>query len=146
MKYNGSIDINKPQDIVAALFADPNNLKEYQDGFIGKELISGQMGQKGAISKMYYKQGKREMELIETITENRLPDFFAATYHHKHMDNTMECRFIPIDENNTKYMYEYEYTRVSWILPKLMILLFPGMFKKHVEKWIKQFKEFAEKN
>ena len=145
MKHKGSIDINKPQSEVAALFADPNNLKEYQDGFQKKELVSGEMGQDGAISKMYYSDGKREMELTETITANRLPDSFEAFYHHKHMDNTMKCRFVPLDDGKTRYEYEFEYTRMSWVLPKLMSILFPGMFRRQGEKWMRQFKEFVEK-
>ena len=145
MKFKGSIDINKPQSKVAELFADPNNLKEYQDGFLKKELVSGQMGQEGAISRMYYKYGQRDMELTETITKNLLPDSFEAFYHHKHMDNTMKCRFVPLSDNKTRYEYEFEYTRVSWVMPKLMSLLFPGMFRKQGEKWMRQFKEFVEK-
>ena len=145
MKYNGFIDINKPQDKVAELFANPENNKEYQDGFLKKVLISGQAGNDGAISKMYYKYGKREMELTETIIANRLPESFEAFYHHTHMDNTMKCRFVPLDNNRTRYEYEFEYTRVNWLMPKLMILLFPGMLRKQGEKWVKQFKEFAEK-
>ena len=145
MKYNGFIDINKPQNKVAELFANPENNKEYQDGFLKKVLISGQAGNDGAISKMYYKYGKREMELTETIIANRLPESFEAFYHHTHMDNTMKCRFVPLDNNRTRYEYEFEYTRVNWLMPKLMILLFPGMFRKQGEKWVKQFKEFAEK-
>lgn len=145
MKYKGSIDINRPQSKVAELFANPENNKEYQDGFLKKELVSGQQGLDGAVSKMYYKLGKRDMELTETITSNRLPDSFEAFYHHSHMDNTMNCKFVPLDANKTRYEYEFEYTRVSWVLPKLMVILFPGMFRKQGEKWIKQFKEFAEK-
>lgn len=30
-------------------------------------------------------------------------------------------------------------------MPKLMAILFPGIFKKQGEKWMRQFKEFAEK-
>ena len=145
MKYKGSIDINKPQPKVAELFADPNYLKEYQDGFQKKELVSGQMGQEGAVSKMYYKYGKRDMELTETITANRLPDSFEATYHHKHMDNTMKCTFVPLGDDKTRYEYEFEYTRINWVMPKLMAILFPGMYKKPAEKWMRQFKEFVEK-
>ncbi|HYX08061.1 MAG TPA: SRPBCC family protein, partial [Bacteroidales bacterium] len=118
MKYNGSIDINKPQSKVAELFADPKNLREYQDGFQKKELVSGQMGQEGAVSKMYYKYGKRDMELIETITKNNLPNSFDAFYHHKHMDNTMKCKFVPLDDNKIRYEYEFEYTRINWVMPK----------------------------
>ena len=46
MKFIASIDIDQSQDIVAKLFADPKYLKDYQDGFMKKELISGEMGQK----------------------------------------------------------------------------------------------------
>jgi hypothetical protein len=145
MKFKGSIDINKPQQIVAELFADPDNLKEYQDGFQKKELISGQMGQEGAVSRMYYKDAKREMELLETITSNRLPDSFEASYQHKFMDNTMKCRFVPIDNNKTRYEYEFEYTRISWVIPRLIAILFPGIYRKQGEKWMDQFKAFVEK-
>lgn len=145
MKIKGSLDINRPQSKVAELFADPDYLKEYQDGFQKKELVSGQMGQEGAVSKMYYKYGKRDMELTETITANRLPDSFEATYHHKHMDNTMKCTFVPLDDNRTRYEYEFEYTRINWVMPKLMAVLFPGMYRKQGEKWMRQFKEFVEK-
>lgn len=146
MKFKGAIEIKKPQAKVADLFADPDSLKEYQDGFVKKELLSGTMGQNGAVSKMYYKYGKRDMVLTETVSSNQLPDSFEAHYHHQHMDNTMLCRFVPLDENNTRYEYEFEYTRISWIMPKLMSILFPGMFRKQGEKWMRQFKEFAERH
>lgn len=144
MKIKGSLEINKPQRLVAELFADPTYLKEYQDGFQKKELISGKKGQDDAVSKMYYAQGKRTMELTETITANRLPDSFEAFYHHKHMDNTMVCKFVPLGDNKTRYDYEIEYTRINWIIPRFMAILFPSMYRKQVEKWMVQFKEFVE--
>ena len=72
MKFKGSVEINKPRSEAVRYFSDPEYLGEYQDGFVRKELIEGEQGQKGAISKMYYKYGKRDMELTETITSNRL--------------------------------------------------------------------------
>ena len=145
MIHKGFIDINQSLDKVAELFADPNNLKEYQDGFIRKTHISGNKGQVGAVSKMYYKHGKNEMELTETITKNDLPYTFEASFHHKHMDNTMKCNFIALNDNKTRYEYEYEYTRINWVMPRLMAILFPSMYKKPAEKWLRQFKAFAEK-
>ncbi|OAN60574.1 hypothetical protein A8B79_08605 [Balneola sp. EhC07] len=146
MKHSGSIVINKSIELVARLFADPANLKEYQDGFQRKELISGESGKNGAVSKMYYDDGKRKMELTETITSNNLPHSFEAFYHHKHMDNTMKCNFTALDENSTRYDYEFEYTRIDWVMPKLMAVLFPGMYRKHGDKWMQQFKDFVERN
>ena len=94
---------------------------------------------------MYYKHGKQAMELTETIINNQLPDSFESSYHHKHMDNSMKCKFIVLGDNQTRYEYEYEYTRINWIMPKLMAILFPSMYKKPAEKWMKQFKEFVER-
>ncbi len=145
MKFKGYVDISKPREEVVRYFSDPKYLGEYQDGFVRKDHISGDTGQDGAISKMYYQQGKRSLELTETITSNQLPESFEAFYHHIHMDNTMKCKFISLSENNTRYEYEFEYVRVKWIIPKLMSILFPGMFKKMGEKWMRQFKEFVEK-
>lgn len=145
MKHKGYIDINQSLEKVTEIFANPLYLKEYQDDFLRKELISGEQGKTGAISKMYYKYGKQEMELTETIIKNELPRFFEAFYHHKHMDNTMKCNFSSTNNNLTRYEYEYEYTRIDWIIPKLMAILFLRMYKKPAEKWLKQFKEFVEK-
>lgn len=145
MKFSGSIDIDKPQHVVAAFFADPQHLGEYQEGFLRKELVSGTAGQDGAVSKMYYQMGKGEMELTETITSNQLPEVFEGHYHHKHMDNTMKCRFIALSDNKTRYTSEIEYTRINWVMPRLMAMLFPGMFRKPAQRWMNNFKEFVEK-
>lgn len=144
MQINGSIIINKPRNLVVSLFEDPKNLAEYQDGFIRKELLSGGEGQDGSKAKMHYKQGKRAMVLTETVLRNMLPDSFEAHYHHKHMDNTMKSTFVALSEQQTRYDYQVHYTRISWLLPKLIALIYPGMFRKQVEKWMKQFKAFAE--
>ena len=68
MKFTCSVTINQPIEKVAELFANPEYLKEYQEGFIKKELISGESGQRGAVSKMYYNQGYlfAQIQPIET--------------------------------------------------------------------------------
>ena len=145
MKIKGFVDIKQKQKKVVELFLDPANLKEYQDGFVEKKLISGESNKDGAISKLYYKYGKKEMELQETVVSNKLPDEFEAFYHHIHMDNTMKCKFIKIDDDNTRYEYEFEYVRIDWVMPKLISILLPGMYRKQGEKWMVQFKEFVER-
>ena len=144
MKFKGSIEINQPKDIVTNHFANPENLKEWQEGFMKIETIKGTPGEDGSISKLFYKMGKREMELTETIIANRLPDTFEAFYHHKHMDNTMKCTFTALDSNRTLYENEVEYTRINWFLPKLMAILFPGVYKKQGHKWMVNFKNSVE--
>ncbi|MEP1034996.1 SRPBCC family protein [Ekhidna sp.] len=145
MKFNGSIDIKQSRDKVAELFADPAYLKEYQEGFEKKELLKGDAGKEGAISKMYYRNGKHEMVLTETIISNNLPDSFEALYHHKHMDNTMKCTFTQLEDGVTRYDTEVNYTRINWVLPRLIAILFPGMYKKPAQRWLENFKNFVEK-
>lgn len=144
MKFKGSLDIKQSREKVVAFYLDVEKLKDYQDGFVKKELISGEPAKDGTISKMYYKQGKRDMVLTETITSNQLPDSFEAFYHHEHMDNTMKLNFIELDENTTRYEYEFEYVRMNWIMPRLIAILFPSMYRNQGEKWMRQFKEALE--
>ena len=127
------------------MFANPSYLDEYQNGFIKKIIVSGQAGKVNTISKMYYKIGKGEMELTETILKNNLPHLFSAYYFHKHTENTMTSTFTAIDNNTTKYDAEINYTAFKGFIVKFMKTLFPSMFKKQVDKWLKNFKYFVEK-
>ncbi|RAJ17212.1 SRPBCC family protein [Olleya aquimaris] len=140
MTFNCSIDINESVEKVSEIFLNPDNLKYYQDGFIKKELISGSAFKKGAKSKMYYKK----LELIETILNNDLPNEFFALYEHKHMTNTMKVSLIALEENKTRYITEIEYSKFNGAFIKLIARLFPGMFKKQVQKWLNQFKIYVE--
>ena len=144
MKFGGSVEINRPLQVVADLFADPANLGEYQDGFVSKQLVSGIEGEDGAISKLFYSGRGRKMELTETIIANRLPHSFEAHYHHTRMDNTLKTTFTAIDHNRTRYETEGEYLAFRGFVPRLMARLFPGMFAKQAQRWMDNFKAFAE--
>ncbi|MFY0630713.1 MAG: SRPBCC family protein [Flavobacteriaceae bacterium] len=145
MQFTCTVTINKPQQIVADFFADPTYLKEYQEGFQRKELLSGNVGEVGAVSKLYYQNGKRKMELEETIVKNDLPNEFLAEYFHTHTENTMRSTFTAINDNETRYDAEIHYTKFKGAIVKVMAFLFPSFFKKQVQKWLMNFKIFVEK-
>ena len=145
MNFTCSIEIEKPIDKVIELYYNKDTLKEWQDGFISLEPLSGIPGQVGAKSKIIYKNKKHVIELIETIKENKLPDSMTALYEHIHMVNDMTTRFTRIDSNNTKVETMVGYTKFNHIIPKIMALIMPGMFRKQSQKWLDQFKIFAEK-
>ena len=144
MKFTCTVQINKPQQIVADFFTDPTHLKEYQEGFQRKELISGTAGEVGAISKLYYQNGKRKMELVETVLKNDLPHEFLAEYFHSHTENTMRSTFTPLNDNETRYDAEIDYTKFKGTVVKVIVFLFPSFFKKQVQKWLINFKKFLE--
>ena len=145
MKFHSTMEISAPRERVVTLFRNPDNLGKWQDGFERVEQVSGTPGETGAQKKMFYSHRGHKMELLETITENRLPDEFAAVYEHAAMDNTMRCRFSEINGGTgTRFDCEVEYTKFRGLMPKLMAWLFPGMFKQQAQKWFDQFKATAE--
>jgi uncharacterized membrane protein len=145
MKFKCEVQIDLTINKVIELFDDIDNLKEWQDGFISYEHISGKPGETGAISQLNYLSGKREIELIETILVKNLPLEMTSKYEHQHMVNLMTTRFHRLNKNKTLYEAEIEYTQFNGFMPKLMATLFPGMFKKQTQKWLNQFKDFAER-
>lgn len=144
MKYSCTVTINLPIAKTVELWENENNFKEWQDGFKSIELLSGTSNTKGAKSKILF-EGKQKMELIETIISNDLPNKKIGLYEHIHMTNTQTSRFIAIDDNTTQYISEVEYIKFNGILIKLMAKLFPSKFKAQSQKWMIQFKQFAEK-
>jgi hypothetical protein len=143
MKYTIETEINLPIARVVELFDDPENLKHWQPGLVSFEPISGTPGQPGAKSRLKYKMGKRDIEMIETITVRNLPDEFSGTYEAKGVFNIVKNYFKPISESKTKYINENEFQFKGFM--KIIGFLMPGAFRKESEKYLLQFKEFAEK-
>ena len=144
MKFNCKVDIDLPISKVIELFDNPDNMKYWQDGFISFEHISGTPGEVGAKSKIRYKMGKRDFDLIETVTVKNLPHEFSGTYEHVHMTNNMKNSFKELAPDKTRWEAEIEYTEITHIMAKLMSWIMPGMYKRQTQKWMDQFKAFAE--
>jgi carbon monoxide dehydrogenase subunit G len=142
MKYSAEVEINKPINRVVELFDNPDNMKKWMEGLQGFETISGKPGHEGAKAKLHFKMGKREIEMIETITKRNLPEEFTGTYEAKGVFNIAKNSFVPIDKNRTKYITEQEFQFKG--VMKLMGAVMPGAFKKQTLKYMNAFKEFAE--
>ena len=142
MKYHNEIEINQPLTRVIELFDNPDNMKYWQPGLESFEHISGTPGQPGAKSRLKYNMGNRKIEMIETITKRNLPDEFSGTYEAKGVHNIISNRFIPLGDYKTKWLAENEFQFSGFM--KLMGWLMPGMFKKQSQKFMEDFKKFAE--
>jgi uncharacterized membrane protein len=143
MKYTSEIEINKPVDKVIELFDNADNMSKWMEGLQSFEHISGTPGQVGAKSRLKFKMGKRELEMIETITVRNLPAEFSGTYEAKGVSNIVKNRFISLPGNRTKYESETEFQFTGFM--KVFGFLMPGMFKKQSMKYLTDFKNFAEK-
>ena len=143
MRYSTEVEINLPVSRVIELFDSTENLAKWQPGFISLEHLSGSPGQTGAKSRLKYKMGKRDVEMIETITKRNLPAEFHGTYEAKGVYNIQKNYFTSIDANKTKWTSESEFQLKGMM--KIMGWLMPGMFKKQSQKFLNLFKAFAEK-
>ena len=142
MKYELEIDIDLPRERVVELFDDPDNLKKWQPELVSFDHLDGEPGEPGARSRMVYKMGNKEVEMIETIATRNLPDAFSATYEAKGVHNRVDNRFIDLGDGRTRWLFETEFRfrGLMWLMSTLM----PGMFRKQSLKFMQQFKDFAE--
>lgn len=141
--YKNEVIINAPRERVIELYDNPENLKEWQPGFVSMELIEGDAGTVGAKHKMHYKMGKRAIEMIETVTKREFPEHFSATYEAKNVFNRIDSHFEDLGDGRTRYSTLNEFkmsgmmTAFGWLMP--------GAFKKQSQKYLDDFKAFVEK-
>lgn len=143
MRYQLEIILNLPREKVISLYDEPNNMKHWQGGFVSMEHVSGVAGEKGAKSRLKYKMGMREVEMIETIKRRNLPHEFSATYEAKGVWNEVNNFFYDKENGQTKWITLNEF-RFSGFM-KMIAFFMPGAFKKQSFKYMEDFKIFAEK-
>ena len=141
MKYTVSIDINLPRERMIELFDNTENMFKWQDCLVSFDHVSGDPGQVGAESRMVQTMGKKQITMIETITERNFPESFACTYEADGVWNLVENYFHDRCET-THWVMDTEFRCTGMM--KVMCWLMPFMFKKESLKFMRQFKEFAE--
>lgn len=144
MELRNEIIIDAPMEFVASYIRRSDHFDKWQDDFQSATLLEGNKNEVGAKTRMLYKFGKSDMELIETVRSNNLPNSFEALYEHKHMDNTMYSSFEDQGNGKTLYATQVNYIELKGLMIKIMAKLFSGKFKKGPEKWMQQFKTFVE--
>ena len=143
MKYTTEIEINLSRDKVIELFDSTENMYKWQPELLDFEHLSGEPGEVGAKSRLKYKMGKREVDMIETITVHNLPDEFSGIYEAKGVWNNEVNKFTELENGKTHWITISEFKCKGFMA--VMCWLMPGAFKKQTLKYMKRFKEFAEK-
>jgi hypothetical protein len=143
MRYQLEDEIDLPRARVVELLLDPQNLTKWQPDLLSVEQLAGEPGQVGAKSKQVNRQGKGELEIIETITVINHPGEFCATYEAGDVWNLIENRFYEVGATKTRWVLVSDF-RTTNIMMKLMTLFAPSMFKKQTATFMNRFKEFAE--
>ncbi|MEJ2596257.1 MAG: SRPBCC family protein [bacterium] len=141
MKFTLEIEINLPRDKVIELFDNPDNLVEWQNGFVSYEPLEGKPGEEGSTARLRYKMGNRDIEMTETITRKTLPEEFNGTYEAKGVFNIIRNRFID-QGTTTRWISENEFYFTG--IMRFLAFFLPGAFRKQSLKYMRNFKTFAE--
>ncbi len=140
MKFSCSVEIELPRSRVIELFDNPDNMRHWQDGFLSFTTLSGEPGKAGTTSKVRYKT----VELTETIIENQLPLSLLCSYEGSWGKNMMHNYFEELSPNKTLWRSDLDYVEMKGFMMRIMKTLMPSMFRKQTQKWMDQFKVFAE--
>ncbi len=143
MKYSVDIIINRPREEVIAKYDNPDNLKHWMAGLQEMELLEGEQGQVGAKSRMRFANGKRTIEMKETILDKQLPNSMTFKFEADGVENTVINRFEMVDENSTRVVNDQEFIMKGFVM-KIFAALMPGMFKKQSTTYLKALKAFVE--
>lgn len=144
MKFALELPLQKSRDEVWKAFDNPENTKIWQPSLVNFETSSGIQGQPGAVSKLTYKEGKREFSLIEKVTDRAEPDRFDVIYENEFADNSVNNTFVIVNDNETLWRMEVEFKFKTLI----MKLIGPSMKTNYIlrtERDMQRFKEFVEK-
>lgn len=142
MEYTNEITIEQPRSLVVELFDDPENMKQWQEGLLELEHVSGDPGQPGANSRLLIESSGRKIEMIETVIKRDLPDEFHAKYTTEGVENWVKNYFIDEGPNRTRWVTEnrFEFSGMMRIVSFFM----RGAFPKQTQQSMQDFKEFAE--
>ena len=143
MEYTNEIIINAPIDRVVELFGNSDNMYKWMEGIVDHEHLEGTPGQEGAKMLMVFNMGGNQIEITETILAKDLPAVFDAKYESKFSTNIVQSGFEQVNETTTR---QYSVTKIKPgnFMVRMMTWLSPNMFKKQSQKYMIDFKTFAE--
>ncbi len=142
MKYTNQVEINLSKTTVISLFLASENYPKWQKNLKSYEPLNGTPGQKGAQAKLRLDNGKRTIEMVETIHENSLPDKLIVNYMTQDVRNTQINLFLSLSAEKTLYITQSEFSFSGYM--KIIGWLFSNSFKKETQQMLEEFKLFAE--
>lgn len=142
MKYTESIRIEAPRDEIVPLFFDTAHMARWQQGLLRAEPLEGTPGEPGARTRLVFRMGRRDMDMIETLAARDGNARLDLDYAAPGMTNRNASLFHD-EDGGTLWEMTCEFIPETLML-KLMTRLAPGMFRRQTVKNMRAFKEFAE--
>jgi hypothetical protein len=108
MKSIVEIEINRPQEEVAELYADPRNNLKWMHDIARYEPLSGEQGKPGSSYRLVPKEG--DMIFVATVVERNLPDELKLHLEASDVDVEVRGIFSSLSPTRTKLISEQVFT------------------------------------
>lgn len=141
MKYTFEMEIDRPRHKVVELFDNPENLLKWMPDLIRFEPVSGVPGQVDAKSRLVFRAGAGEFEMVETVTARNLPEELSGVYETKMGVSRITNRFLE-SGGKTRWIADTDFQGSGAM--KLLAVAMGGAIRAQTEKMMRRFKEFAE--
>ena len=141
MKSVVELEIDVPQERLAALFADPRQNTKWMDDLDRVETISGQLGMPGSQYRLVPKKGK--MVFVATVLSRDLPTESRLNLEASSVTVLVKGVLVALSSQRTRLTSEEVFTfkgplnKISGFLAKAAI---KNAHRRHMEA----FKRFAE--
>jgi polyketide cyclase/dehydrase/lipid transport protein len=141
MKSVVELEIDVPQDTLAALFADPSNMTKWMDDLERYEPLSGEQGMPGSTYRMVPKEGT--MVFVATVLSRDLPNEIRLRLDASNVVVSIRVTFSRITPDKTRFISEEEFT-FKGLFGTIIGLFAGGSIRKAHRKHMDGFKRFAE--
>lgn len=143
-EYSHEVIINRPIDEVITLFTKPEHFTKWQPNLSEYEVYEGDpcCTESKARIRMEFKRGD-DLKMVETVVENNLPENYEVRYNSEGINIKQFNHFEEAGGGKTLYRVSQQYNTDG--LMKLVKLFKPNYFEKQSERFVKAFKDYAER-
>jgi hypothetical protein len=141
MKSIVELDINLPQEKLAALFTDPTKSTAWMDDIQRYEPVRGQPGTPGSQYRLVPKKGS--MVFLATVVSRDLPNESRLRLEASNVVVSITARFDAESRDRTRLVSE-EVFEFKGLLSKIFGLLATPVIKRAHRQHMAAFKRFAE--
>ena len=142
MKLRYEIVIDADRHTVWEAFDNTSNLRRWQPNLISCTAKSGEPREAGAVSELVYDESGRRVELTETITERRPPDFMAGMYESSHGTMLTVHTFEDAGTDRTRWTAWSNATFTG--LTKYLAIFMVRSIRRRMEDDMQRFKLLVE--
>ena len=143
MKSVVEVDIEAPQQKVAALFADPGNSAEWMEDLELYEPLGGEPGEPGSVYRLVQKDSEA---FLATVVSRDLPREHQIYLDAPKVAVAIKGRFAALSPQRTRLTSEEEFDFKGGLLAKLGGLLSRGAIQKAHRRQMQAFRRYAERS